>query len=214
MIFDMDGVLVDTEPIYEAMHYRHFEQLGITVTQAQFLQFIGTTSVEMWTRLQGMFQLPHSLEALLGQEEILKKQIFAEQTLAPMPGLLPLLQGLKQRQVPMAVASSSNESHIHHVLQSAGIHHYFQKLVSGQHVANSKPAPDIFLAAAAHFGVAPAQCLVIEDSTNGTLAAKAAGMDCIGFDQDQIGRQDLSAATQVITAFSPESAAHIYQYFL
>ena len=213
MIFDMDGVLVDTEPIYEAMHYRHFEQLGITVTHQQFLQFIGTTSAEMWSRLRSLFQLSHSLDHLLAQEEVLKKQIFAEHTLTPMPGLLALLNGLKQKNVPMVVASSSNATHIRYVLQQAGIHQYFSEFISGQHVPNSKPAPDIFLQAARQMAIQPAHCLVIEDSTNGTLAAQAAGMACIGFDQNQQGRQNLSAANHIITAFNQESIALITQYF-
>lgn len=102
----------------------------------------------------------------------------------------------------MAVASSSSRKNIEMCLQSLQIQHFFEVLFSAEQVARPKPAPDVFLAAAAAMDASPETCVVVEDSTNGTRAAKAAGMRCIGFDNPDSPGQSLDAADVRIDHFA------------
>jgi len=112
----------------------------------------------------------------------------------PIAGLIPLLQSLEENGITMAVASSSPINSIELVLEKFGIKDYFKVVVSGDFVTKGKPDPEIFLHTSRLLGIHPGNCAVIEDSTHGVKAAKAAEMKCIGFQNLNSGNQDLSAA--------------------
>ena len=113
----------------------------------------------------------------------------------------------------MAVASSSPEIYINQVIDMLGVKEYFQVLCSGENVKNPKPAPDVFLKAAKELGVSPDECLVIEDSTNGCRAAKAAGMVCLGYYNPDSGDQDLSIADGVIADYEKLDAKFLQEIY-
>ena len=105
----------------------------------------------------------------------------------------------------MAIASSGLMKNINLILSKLNVESYFSHIVSGEMPKKGKPAPDIFLLAASHFNLSPENCLVIEDSRNGTLAAKAAGMTCVGYINEGSGNQDLSYADLVVdTLIDPQ----------
>lgn len=202
VIFDMDGVLVDTEPVYKELNMEHFASLGVEISDEEYNSFIGIASTKMWTYIKEKGQLDIDIPALIAAEDQQKIDRLKEKTLSPMTGLIPLLDRLKQQQVPVALASSSSFEQIGVVIRKAGIASYFDFVLSGTAVKNGKPAPDIFLTCARFFGLDPAQCLVIEDSCNGTKAAKAAGMFCIGLRNPNSGPQDLSRADLLIDGYN------------
>ena len=127
----------------------------------------------------------------------------------PIPGIVELLEELRRQRIAIGLASSSPRSFIEAVLAKFKIREYFACVVSGEEMPAGKPAPDIYLEAARQLHVPPEQCVVLEDSRNGVLAAKRAGMTCIGFANPASGGQDLSAADRIVHAISEIKVGHL-----
>jgi len=210
VIFDMDGVLLDSEPLYRAANLRFFGELGAAVTHEEYDSFIGIAATTMWTRIKEKALIAHDIETLKAMERELKYRMLLEERLQPTVGVLPFLQFLKDRGHPLAVASSGQRKNIELILEKTELASFFDYVVSGEQVPRGKPEPDIFLHVARHFGAEPSACFVVEDSRNGVLAARAAGMYCIGYLNPGSGRQDLSAAHLQIRSFSE---AALYELF-
>ena len=177
VIFDMDGVLVDSEPFgFEALR-RVMARYGLGYSEEENAEFLGRTTLESCRTLRARHALPDAAEALADfyiqemLEQIGKGPI-------PMPGVPEVLVRLRAAGYPLALASSAELRVIHANLTALALAPLFEAVVSGTQVARGKPAPDVFVAAAERLAVAPEGCLVVEDSRNGLLAAKAAGMRC------------------------------------
>jgi HAD superfamily hydrolase (TIGR01509 family) len=177
VVFDMDGVLVDSEPFgFEALR-RVMARHGLPYTEQENAEFLGRTTLESCRTLKARHGLLESAETLAdwyieGMLELIGRGPI------PMPGVPEVLQRIRASGYRMALASSAEPRVIEANLTALALRPLFEAVVSGTQVARGKPAPDVFLAAAERLGVAPADCLVIEDSRNGLLAAKAAGMRC------------------------------------
>lgn len=182
IIFDMDGVLIDSEPHHMKIEKRLFEKYHLRVSDEEHRSYMGMASHEMWAKINeshgAKINVPEAI-ALNYQE--CKSYFSSLEKTTPMPGLHPLLTVLKNNDVPMAVASSAGVETIDIILEKTGLTHFFGVVVSGTQVENSKPAPDIFLHTARLLQKAPEHCLVVEDSINGVRAAKAAGMFCVAY---------------------------------
>jgi HAD superfamily hydrolase (TIGR01509 family) len=177
VIFDMDGVLVDSEPFgFEALR-RVMARHGLPYGEAENAEFLGRTTLESCRILKARHRLPESEETLAEWylegmlEQISRGPI-------PMPGVPRVLEKVRASGYRMALASSAELRVIDANLAALALRPLFEAVISGTQVARGKPAPDVFLAAAERLGVAPGGCLVVEDSRNGLLAAKAAGMRC------------------------------------
>jgi HAD superfamily hydrolase (TIGR01509 family) len=188
VIFDCDGVIVDSERISNGVLARDFSARGwpMTVDQAEHL-FIGTTIEAIQPRAEAAMgrRLPDDWRASIKAAII---EALARDA-APIPGAVETLRALSAAGIRWRIASNSSHAELVVKFRRLGI----ADLVAGrvhsfEDVRQGKPAPDLFLAAAAAEGVAPAECLVIEDSVPGVTAARAAGMDCLGFDRSTDGR--------------------------
>lgn len=177
VIFDMDGVLVDSEPAnFEALR-RVLARYGRQYTEADNDEFIGLTDHDHFTRLRERYGLEPSVDELVQQWLDLALELIPAQTV-PMPGVDVVLAELLRRGYSLALASSAMRAVIEARLTALGVRPAFSAIVSADDVARGKPAPDIFLEAARRLDVPPPRCLVVEDSRNGVLAARAAGMLC------------------------------------
>ncbi len=206
VIFDMDGVLADTEPIYMGITSDLLVKLGVSLPSEQLLPYVGIPASRMWSEIRDRFKLQQPLTELIHLEK--DRQLQYLRTMSPLPevpGVRHLLGELAQMGAPMAVASSSSRDIVELILSKLGIRHFFTATVSGKDVAQGKPAPDIFLKAAAALGVKPERCIVIEDSPPGVKGAKSAGMVCVGFANANSGKLDLTGADFILNDFSPES---------
>ncbi|MNK32851.1 Phosphorylated carbohydrates phosphatase [compost metagenome] len=202
VIFDMDGVLVDSEPIYFDIERASFAHFGAYPDEQEHHSYVGVTLETMWQRVLDKHQLNFTLEQVLAYHKDNVMKIMRNHTqLKPMPHLEAWLDWLADKQVPVAVASSSPKELIDLIMEKTGLGRYFNVKVSGEEVAHGKPAPDIFLHAAKLLGIKPSACLVIEDSRNGVKAAKSAEMRCIGYNNPGSGSQDLSLADLQITGY-------------
>jgi HAD superfamily hydrolase (TIGR01509 family) len=210
VIFDMDGVIVDSEPLYLSFNQQVFNDLGITVTPERYDKFVGVSAESMWSDIKSEYGIDKPVHELIKQEARAIHKGLAEADFGPMPGLLTLIHELEVRNIRFAVASSSLHSVINIILSRLNIKHKFHAIVSGEDVVNGKPSPDIFLLAAKKLGVAPADCVVIEDSSHGARGAKDGGMRCVGFANPNSGNQDLSPADILIDSYSTENIETIF----
>lgn len=196
VIFDMDGVIIDSEPLQmQALIEAVKASSGVELTPHALGWTTGRGNAEVWQRLRELYPIAWEQERVRAyQLEALFKLMDTSPLAVPIEGILPLVRALKAKGIPMAVASSSSLSIIDKVLDKLALREYFTLIATGDEVPASKPAPDIFLLAARRLGCKPEACWVIEDSYNGVTAAKAAGMHCIGFHNPHSGKQDISAA--------------------
>lgn len=176
-IFDMDGLLIDSERIIMQACIQAAKDIGISYSQAEFIELIGRSSKDasriMAEQLSGTENMARVSQ---GVETILK----ARNHVFPLkPGAVGLLQYYQSNNVVCSVASSSPIAHIEHRLSHAGVLDYFSGITSGQEVANGKPSPDIYLLAVERLGVAIDECIAFEDSEPGARAAIAAGLKVV-----------------------------------
>lgn len=193
ILWDKDGTLSDTEPLHCLAYQQVVSTLGASFTEQDYRQFLGVTDRVIIETLIGNHQLSISPEQLLAEKEALLIELIKKRATL-RPGVLKLLKAAQRLHIKCAVASSATLGAIELVLSILQIGNYFQAIASGEEVAHSKPTPDVFLLAAQRLNVPPERCLVIEDSLNGVLAAKAAGMYCLAVACESTKYQDHSAA--------------------
>jgi HAD superfamily hydrolase (TIGR01509 family) len=214
VIFDMDGVIVDSEKAYLEIERQMYDELGIPVSQEEHLHFIGAAEKSMWQYMKDHYKIPAETRALVEEE---RKRFLARLDtpggIPLMPGILELLEALADDDISSLVASSSSREIIEKVLQIHRIRHFFKDITGGDEVTHSKPAPDIFLDTAAKAGLVPEHCLVIEDSANGIRAARSAGMKVIALPGQHNGEMDLSEASRIVSSLH-ELDAHIIRQVL
>lgn len=198
IIFDMDGVLFDSEPLHVKFEDQYLSSMGVSLTIEQKREFIGLAGYNMWKKLKDMFQLKPSVDDLILADKEMRLIYFIENITTPMPGAEELLRKISAVPFRMALASSSQSDLINLQLSRAGFDKFFEQKVSGYMVNKGKPAPDIFLYTARLMNIEPVKCVVVEDSKNGVTAAKAAGMKCIGYSGFHYIEQDLTGADIII----------------
>lgn len=203
ILFDMDGVLVDSEPYHIEIEKRMFKKMGLDISDEEHAGYMGAATDVMWKQIIEKHHLNLDLNEMTRMTNQSGIPFFAElEKLEPIPGIVEMLEQLKIREIPMAVASSSDPGTIKLILEKSGLNKYFSHAVSSGIVGKSKPAPDVFIHAAKLLGVKPADCLVIEDSKNGIKAAKAAGMFCIAYSGAASESQDQSKADVILDDFA------------
>lgn len=199
-IFDMDGVIIDSEPIHFEIDVETMKYFGVTITPHELERFVGMTNPEMWSILKQDYGLPQSVSEIIEYQLKSKIELIRSIDLAPIEGIQELIFDLKQNNISIGLASSSPISFIHEVLRKYNFFEYFDSIVSGEEVAKGKPAPDIYLEASNQLNINPSECWVLEDSKHGIQAAKSAGMKCIGFINPNSGNQDLSKANTIMNS--------------
>jgi HAD superfamily hydrolase (TIGR01509 family) len=176
-IFDMDGLLIDSERIIMQACIVAAKQVGISYTQAEYVELIGRAGpdstrimVEQLGGVQNFNQVMQGLDTLLAEHN---------HTFPLKNGVLPLLKHYQSNNIICSVASSSPIHHISHRLSQVGVFDYFSHITSGQEVTRGKPNPDIYLLAIEKLGISPKECIAFEDSENGARAAIAAGLKVV-----------------------------------
>ncbi len=197
VIFDMDGVLIDSEPLhFEALNHVLGRE-GHRVTPDENDAFLGWTTERMLDVLRERYSLRRSRDDYVLDYERAFLDLLGRGAHAS-PGVVEALDALATAGVPVAVASSSRRSWIDATLAALGIADRFRVIVSGDDVAHSKPDPEIFLLAARHLGVSATGCVVIEDSPNGVMAGRRAGMWVIGVRTPSTAHLTLDGADLVV----------------
>lgn len=203
VIFDMDGVIVDTEPVHRYAYFKQFNELNITVTEEMYTSFTGFSTRNTFQKLKEIFVIEHEVEDLIQRKRNIFNDAFdSKADLELLEGVQSLIKELHQNGMQLILASSASKVTIERVFGRFKLHDYFTHVVSGEDFPKSKPDPAIFEHAAS-LSIAPKEsCIVIEDSTNGIKAAKAAGIFCVGYNSIHSEAQDLSKADIVINHFN------------
>lgn len=202
VIFDMDGVIVDTEPVHNFAYFQHFSELNIDVSKDLFSTFMGNSTRNTYQKLKSLFPIETEVEDLIQRKRTLFNNAFdTKEDLYLIEGVERLIQDLHQNGMQLILASSAANVTIERVFNRFNLHQYFTHIVSGEDFPDSKPHPAIFEHAAS-LSIAPKEnCIVIEDSTNGIKAAKSAGIFCVGYNSENSKLQDLSMADIIVEDF-------------
>lgn len=199
VIFDLDGVIVDTEPLNKLCVRQFLMTLGLTNPKSLPATMQGLNTQAYWTRIKSEYGLMATIEELAVRwRPYYLAYLGALDTIPVIPGIPELIDYLSTHNYSLAIASSANPKRIKLILEKINLEHPFSVIVDGDSYKHSKPAPDCFLLAAERLGVMPADCIVIEDSTNGVRAAQAAHIPCIGYGGSDHNTDDLSAATTIV----------------
>ncbi|MGO2198842.1 MAG: HAD family hydrolase [Pseudolactococcus laudensis] len=201
VIFDMDGVLVDSEYTFLETKTDMLKTAGFPKDVSYQYQFMGTTFEVMWTIMKEELGLPESISFYINDMNERREVMIARDGIRAIKGAQDLVKRLFEAGFKLAVASSSPKHEIVRAMTELGLVDYFEVLVSGEEVAHSKPAPDVFLAAAERLGVSAQDAIIIEDTKNGSLAARRAGAYVIGFENPNYPAQDLSNADIIVTDY-------------
>ena len=206
VIWDMDGVIIDSGEAHRLAWYRMAQEDGLPLTDEQFWGTFGQRNDEIIRTIWGSF--PQAVWQEMSDRKERYYRDAARTTATALPGAIELLSELHAAGYPQALASSAPVANIELVSEVLGLNRYLDALVSGDNVPRGKPAPDVFLKAAATLGVAPAVSLVIEDAVAGVQAAHAAGMRCIAV----AGERDLAglrAAELMVKSLTEVNLARI-----
>ncbi len=207
VIFDMDGVIVDTEPVHKYAYFKHFEELNIVVTDTLYHTLTGNSTRNVFQKLKSQFNLAKDVEDLIQRKRSIFNDAFdTKEDLFLIDGVEDLIKDLHANNFQLILASSASKLTIDRVFNRFNLNQYFTHKVSGENFPKSKPHPAIFEHAAS-LSVAPIEnCIVIEDSTNGIEAAVGANIYCVGYDSIHSKFQDLSKANTIVRDFNELSA--------
>lgn len=179
LIFDLDGVLVDSEPLHLEAARAVLARHGGWVTEEENRAFVGRPEEDFWATFAPRFGIDAPWEDLLRQRiEAFRALLGEGRRVDPLPGVLDAVEAARTRGIRLAVASSSPRALVEPLLEAAGLRPFFPVVLSAEDVRRPKPDPEIYRLAARRLGVRPARAVVVEDSEAGAEAALAAGLTC------------------------------------
>ena len=193
VIFDMDGVIVNSEPEYQRVELELMNRFHIPYGESDLRRFTGVNSVLMWREIKEKFpNLDFTAEEMYEYEARMMRDYYRSDQIITIKPALELIGYLYESGYKMAVASSSERENVYHVLQRLNISHYFSVIVTNSDVARCKPSPDIYCLAVRLLGVETGEVLVIEDSIAGVASARAAGMKVVWYTSEHVNHEDES----------------------
>ena len=199
VIFDMDGLMVDTEPLYQASWQQAARELGHEIDDVLYARFVGRPTAACEAILLDALGPSFPLRTFRARWSELWRGEVERIGVTLKPGVLEILDVVRARRLPAAVATSSESDYAELTLNWAGLRHWFSVVVTGDQVTHGKPAPDIYLEAAKQLGVPAAECVAFEDSEAGIVAVQAAGMRGVLVPHWPASSTALRAATRVAT---------------
>lgn len=201
VIFDMDGLMADTEPIHWKAYDTVFRQFGKKFpVEDNRRYFVGTSDIEAASAMVARYGLPVSPDELSRMKDRIHLSLLP--SLVPQPGLLELVHTLNDQKFSLAVASGSTREAVDAVLEILEVSNFFQVCCTANDVTHGKPDPEVFLLAAQKLDVLPIDCLVLEDSAKGIEAASRAGMLSIAIPTEETREGDFSKATHMVSGLS------------
>jgi HAD superfamily hydrolase (TIGR01509 family) len=197
VVFDLDGLMFDTEALFFRVGSEALAARGKTFTDEIMQAMIGRRSAEVGHVLKDLAGIDEPVEVILGE---IRERFYAvmDTAVAPTPGLVTLLDHLESRSLPRAVATSSKQSYAQRLLAGHGLSRHFDFVLASEDVSRGKPDPEIYLLAAERFGVSPGAMMVLEDSPAGLAAAKSAGAMAVAVPHEHSPAVALKAADLIV----------------
>ena len=203
IIFDMDGVLVNSEPLHRKAYFDMFEEFNLSVSNKLYESFTGKSTSAICKELCEIFDLSISHEKLMFSKRKHFKTIFDNDPEFQMiDGALSLIKNYFYNNLTLILASSASMTNINRIFKKFDLDKFFKAKISGADLKESKPNPEIFIKAAKLSGFNKSECIVIEDSTNGIIASKSAGIYCIGYNSPNSKNQNYDKADLVVSNFN------------
>lgn len=214
VLFDMDGVIVDTEPLHRKAYFQLFDDLEIEVSEELYTSFTGSSTKKVCNTLIENYQLSHSHEELaIVKRKYFKDYFYNDADFNLLPGVKSLIENYFENDIKLVLASSASMITIDMVFEKFDLEKYFIGKISGADLKESKPHPEIFLIAAEIAKESKENCMVIEDSTNGIIAAHSAGIFCTAYKSEHSVGQNYEKANLVISDFSEIEVAKMENCF-
>lgn len=215
VLFDMDGVIVDTEPLHRKAYFKMFNNLEIEVSEDLYTSFTGASTKKVCETLIQQYNLPHTHEDLTAiKRTYFKDYFYNDEDFDLIPGVRKLIEHYHKNNIKLVVASSASMTTIKMVFEKFGLEKYFSGKISGADLKESKPHPEIFLLAAKIANEPNKNCMVIEDSTNGILAAHRADIFCAAYQSEHSKNQDYKLANITVSDYSELELKKISNHFL
>ncbi len=215
VLFDMDGVIVDTEPLHHKAYFQMFYDRNLEVSDAMYHSFTGQSTLKVCWQLCDHFKLEVNPQELVLHKRSKFQELFKnDPDLALISGVRERIEEYYENGLVLVLASSASMGTINAVFERFNLNTYFKAKLSGADLKASKPHPEIFLKAAQAAEKEKQNCVVIEDSTNGIIAAKAANITCVGYDSINSKNQDYQLADKVINHFDEIKLPDLKAWFL
>ncbi len=215
VLFDMDGVIVDTEPLLRKAYFNTFKDLNITVSEEFYTSLTGTSTKKATSMIKEEFDLEVSPEEIATSKRKYFKHYFdTDPEFDLLPGVRELIVHYYENRIKLVLASSASMNTINWVFEKFDIGQYFMGKISGADLEESKPNPEIFIKAAEIAGESKENCMVIEDSTNGIIASHRAGIFCAAYKSEHSKLQKYDLANIEVSDFSDLELSNIQQYFI
>ncbi|WP_288243683.1 HAD family phosphatase [uncultured Chryseobacterium sp.] len=214
VLFDMDGVIVDTEPLHRKAYFKTFDKLGIEVSEDLYASFTGASTKRVCDTLIETFHLVQTFEEIAKiKRDYFKDYFYNDEEFDLIPGVKDLIKHYYESGITLILASSATMTTIDMVFEKFELEKYFSGKISGADLKESKPHPEVFLLAAEMAGQPAENCMVIEDSTNGILAAHRAKIFCAAYRSPHSKNQDYTLADTVVSDYEDLQIDKISQYF-
>lgn len=214
VLFDMDGVIVDTEPLHRKAYFSTFDDLEIEVSEELYTSFTGASTKKVCTTLIERFQLTQSHEDLASiKRKYFKDYFYNDADFNLLPGVKSLIENYFDNNIKLVLASSASMVTIDMVFEKFDLEKYFIGKISGADLKESKPHPEIFILASEIADESKENCMVIEDSTNGIIAAHSAEIFCTAYKSEHSVGQNYEKANLVISDFSEIEVEKIEKHF-
>lgn len=197
VLWDNDGVLVDTERLFYQANRELFLRLGVDLTEQQFFDWYLADNCGAWQLVTSLQLTNQQIDDLRTERNVRYTQLLAGADVRPVAGVAALLADLAAR-LPMGVVTSSNGDHFRQIHDKLGLLEYFRFTLTAEHYVHSKPSPEPYLLGLRRLGVAADQCVVVEDSPRGLTAALAAGLRCIVVRHPLTRHYDFPGAYKVV----------------
>ncbi|MDA9622617.1 HAD family phosphatase [Flavobacteriaceae bacterium] len=203
VIFDMDGVIVNSEPLHHLAYKKMFEEFKLDVSNSLYESFTGQSTYSICEQLCEIFDLKVDPNALVLSKRKHFKIIFENDSSFEMiDGAMNLIKDYFENNLTLVLASSASMTNIERIFKKFDLNKFFKAKISGADLKESKPNPEIFIKAAELSGFKKEECIVIEDSTSGITAAKSAQIYCVGYDSLNSKNQNYDKANLVINNFN------------
>ena len=200
VIFDMDGVIVNSEPLHHLAYKKMFEEFKLDVSNSLYESFTGQSTYSICEQLCEIFNLKVDANALVLSKRKHFKIIFENDSSFEMiDGAMNLIKDYFENNLTLVLASSASMTNIDRIFEKFDLKKFFKAKISGADLIESKPNPEIFIKAAQLAGFKKEECIVIEDSTSGIMASKSAGIYCVGYNSYNSKNQNYDNASLVIS---------------
>ena len=200
VIFDMDGVIVNSEPLHHLAYKKMFEEFKLDVSNSLYESFTGQSTYSICEQLCEIFNLKVDANALVLSKRKHFKIIFENDSSFEMiDGAMNLIKDYFENNLTLVLASSASMTNIERIFKKFDLNKFFKAKISGADLKESKPNPEIFVKAAELAGFKKEECIVVEDSTSGIMASKSAGIYCVGYNSYNSKNQNYDNANLVVS---------------